>query len=167
MMFLSTDPSCLCDLGGGFTVHRSKSSPGCCWHTEGLYRWGFSKDLVFSDKTSQMWFSLSKSLQYSVLRWTLEFGCTNYNSTTWFTIFTYLLRFFHVDVESGNPKTDSVRATTCCMVLLRLLASRPCFDAIRGMPEIGAVLFQVVLLFPPSTVIFILVHWNFSGCYFP
>jgi hypothetical protein len=45
--------------------------------------------------------------------------------------------------NSGKPKPDTVRATTCCMVLVRLLGSKSCFDAIRNLPEIGTVLFQV------------------------
>jgi hypothetical protein len=45
--------------------------------------------------------------------------------------------------KSGNPGQDFVRATTCCIVLQRLLASRPCFEAIRTMPDVVAVIFQV------------------------
>jgi len=45
--------------------------------------------------------------------------------------------------KPGNPGQDFVRATTCCIVLQRLLASRPCFEAIRTMPDVVAVIFQV------------------------
>ncbi|KAG0579697.1 hypothetical protein KC19_4G117600 [Ceratodon purpureus] len=44
----------------------------------------------------------------------------------------------------GKSDPDTVRATTCCMVLVRLLGSKPCFDAIRSLSEIGTVLFQCV-----------------------
>ncbi|KAH9554372.1 hypothetical protein CY35_08G060500 [Sphagnum magellanicum] len=44
----------------------------------------------------------------------------------------------------GNPGQDFVRATTCCIVLQRLLASRPCFEAIRTMPDVVAVIFQCI-----------------------
>ncbi|KAG0590844.1 hypothetical protein KC19_1G130600 [Ceratodon purpureus] len=44
----------------------------------------------------------------------------------------------------GKPKPDFVRAATCCMVLVRLLGSKPCFDAIRISPEIATTLFQCV-----------------------
>lgn len=44
----------------------------------------------------------------------------------------------------GKLKPDAVRATTCCMVLARLLGSKPCFDAIRSLPELTTVLFQCV-----------------------
>lgn len=42
----------------------------------------------------------------------------------------------------GVPGQDSVRSTTCCIVLQRLLASRTCFEAVKSMPDVVAVLFQ-------------------------
>lgn len=33
-------------------------------------------------------------------------------------------------------------ATSCCLVLQRLLASRPCFDAVKNMPEVSATLIE-------------------------
>lgn len=45
----------------------------------------------------------------------------------------------------GKSKPDSARAVTCCMVLVRLLGSKPCFDAIKTLPEIATILFQVFL----------------------
>lgn len=49
-------------------------------------------------------------------------------------------------LESGGDGQDYVRATTCCLVLQRLLASRPCFESVRSMPEVITVLFQVLFL---------------------
>lgn len=46
--------------------------------------------------------------------------------------------------NAGKSKPDTVRAATCCMVLVRLLGSKPCFDAIRTLPEIATILFQVL-----------------------
>jgi hypothetical protein len=43
----------------------------------------------------------------------------------------------------NNSGQDFVGAATCCIVLQRLLASRPCFEAIRNMPDVVAVIFQV------------------------
>ncbi|KAH9562610.1 hypothetical protein CY35_05G081400 [Sphagnum magellanicum] len=42
----------------------------------------------------------------------------------------------------NNSGQDFVGASTCCIVLQRLLASRPCFEAIRNMPDVVAVIFQ-------------------------
>ncbi|CAM6077021.1 unnamed protein product [Sphagnum tenellum] len=42
----------------------------------------------------------------------------------------------------NNSGQDFVGAATCCIVLQRLLASRPCFEAIRNMPDVVAVIFQ-------------------------
>lgn len=53
--------------------------------------------------------------------------------------------------ETGGFGQDYILATTCCLVLQRLLASRPCFESVKSMPEVVAVLFQV--LFP--------IWWSF------
>lgn len=37
---------------------------------------------------------------------------------------------------------DYIRATTCCLVLQRLLASRTCFESVKSMPEVVTVLLQ-------------------------
>ncbi|CAM6026456.1 unnamed protein product [Sphagnum balticum] len=42
----------------------------------------------------------------------------------------------------NNSGQDFVGAATCCIVLQRLLASRACFEAIRNMPDVVAVIFQ-------------------------
>ncbi|XP_024368115.1 uncharacterized protein [Physcomitrium patens] len=42
----------------------------------------------------------------------------------------------------GGFGQDYILATTCCLVLQRLLASRPCFESVKSMPEVVAVLFQ-------------------------
>lgn len=49
-------------------------------------------------------------------------------------------------LESGGAVEDYVSATTCCLVLQRLLASRPCFESVKSMPEVVTVLFQVFFL---------------------
>lgn len=49
----------------------------------------------------------------------------------------------YVFLDVGKSKPDFVRAATCCMVLVRLLGSKPCFEAVRTSPEISTILFQV------------------------
>lgn len=44
----------------------------------------------------------------------------------------------------GKQKPDTVRVATCCMVLVRLLGSKACFNSIGSIPEIASVLFQCV-----------------------
>jgi hypothetical protein len=66
-------------------------------------------------------------------------------------------------LQSGGLGQDYVSATTCCIVLQRLLASRPCFGSVKSMPEVASVLFEVLFFTLSRSQISFLFRYQFSA----
>lgn len=60
-----------------------------------------------------------------------------------FLIFPLVPQVSFFCVKIADLGRDAICATTCCIVLQRLLASRACFDATKSLSDVLAVLFQV------------------------
>jgi hypothetical protein len=103
-----------------------------------LRSWEFEMVKEVAGHTQCMYISHKKCVSYWQFPWGPPFFLSCCSKSSWIVLNTTVAL-----PKPGNPGQDFVRATTCCIVLQRLLASRPCFEAIRTMPDVVAVIFQV------------------------